>query len=350
VHFLCTPALSPAGSPGVSPRSVMSTCTNGSRFLAAAPHVPTVRLGNLMKDVVQWCDHGETEVTTLQARIDDMWVEEVVLGCDTEIYGGIRQAALEVEAGTRDTDSAVRQAHLLTEEAESTALHAVRTRMVARDCVRYQGGVEALQSRIKRRVGETSASVRPYMERLKDAERAPEVVRVMDRLLREAQEEYASVNAMKTAKSEVVLELQDKVSQREWMQRQLSMSLDILEASQLFGPNAAPRDAEHFFVETVRSCDPDDPLRQRTLRCLEHLRLWGNAAAGALAAVGSVDVDDTDGASVAGRCEEDRSKASPARAAEEASVSGECTPSRAVLASVQQSPASDSGTSVPDLS
>lgn len=253
-----------------------------------------MKLGNIIKEVVAWANEGDAEVRLLQARIDDMWVDEVVLGCETEIYGSIKQAAADVQAGSLDPASAFRQSSQLADEAEATAVQSVRARLVARDCVRFKGGLQALEARIKRRILETLDHVQPYLERLKDPERASEVQRRMELLLREAQEEYASVNAMKTAKSEVVLELQDKASQREWFTRQLALSLDIIEGSPLFLNSANPRDAEHFFVETVRSCEADDPLRQRTVRCLEHIRQWGNAAAGALAALGAVDVDDTD--------------------------------------------------------
>mmetsp|Transcript_64708 Transcript_64708/g.162837 ORF Transcript_64708/g.162837 Transcript_64708/m.162837 type:complete len:613 (+) Transcript_64708:98-1936(+) len=282
----CSPGPSPAPSSflGRSPLSADS----------AAHHVPTAKLGNLINDVVQWRSHGEGEVAVLQARIDDMWLDEVMLGCDTELFGSVRQAARAVESGQLDSESAIRQATAAAEEAEAMALNSVRARMQARDCVHLQGGLQALQQRVRRRRADTSDVVKPYVERLKEPGRAQEVVRVMDRLLREAQEEYESVNAMKTAKSEVVLELQDRASERDWLTRLLLMSLDLIEAGPLFSPTASPHDAEHFFVETVRSCEADDPLRERALRCLEHMRLWGNAAARALTALRPEHVEDTD--------------------------------------------------------
>merc|ERR550532_1557324 len=102
---------------------------------------------------------------------------------------------------------------------------------------------------------------------------------------------------MKTAKSEVMLELQDEASEREWMARQLAAAVELLEASQL-RPDVVPEDFERFFSETLGRCKLDDPLRKRAVGTLETLRLLGNAAAGALAAL-----DVAPGAAVPGAAE-----------------------------------------------
>mmetsp|Transcript_28753 Transcript_28753/g.62580 ORF Transcript_28753/g.62580 Transcript_28753/m.62580 type:complete len:671 (-) Transcript_28753:226-2238(-) len=291
-------------SPEPTPRSLSSSATaagggggvNKYSKSGSQPLEEPVKISKVIQDTLHLSAVGASEVARMQARIDDMWAEEVVLGCECEIFGAIRAAALTVQAGAQeDAAAAVREAALAAAEAEAAALQTVRSRLAARDCVLFEGGLEGLQTRLKRRIRETQSGIQPYIQLLQDRDRAHEVVRIMDRLLREAQEEYANVNSMKTAKSEVVLELQDKASEKEWLQKQLALVLDNFEASSLLTLEGTSQDFEDFFRATVSGgCEANCSLRQRAVRCLEQIRQLGNAATSALATLTSVEVDDTD--------------------------------------------------------
>ncbi|CAE8611486.1 unnamed protein product [Polarella glacialis] len=259
----------------------------GSRKMPPAAHPPVPNtstqlgeVGDIVRDFVQWRAHGEQELVRLQARIDDMWLEEVMLGCDTELYDRIRQAAADLEAGA-DPLTARREAEAAATETEAVALQSLRTRLDARDCVQFEGGAAGLESRVRSLRAEAASAVQPYIEQLSDPRRSAAVKQLMESMVGEAQAEYASINAMKTAQAEVVQELQDKGSQREWMTRQLATVVELLEALQLRS-DMSPSDVELFFVDTFQHCPPDDALRKRTASCLQVLQLWGSGAAKAM--------------------------------------------------------------------
>lgn len=287
-------------APAPSPSPAASECggrvcgffSQGAEKGPAAPG----ELGDIVCGFSRWRTEGEKEVAKLQERIDDMWLDEVMFGCDTELFGRVRHAAAELEAGHLLPAAAARRAAGAAEETEADALQSIRARLAARDCVRLQGGATGLDERVRRWRREASEAVRPYLERLAQPGGAQEVRNAMDRLVKEAQEEYASMNAMKTAKSEVVLELQDRL--RRQLTLQLALAVELLEASPLFMDVVPVLDAGYFFTEGLGRCTPQDPLRKRTVRCLEVLQQWGTAAARALAGLRRVDgreeEEDTD--------------------------------------------------------
>eukprot|EP00933_Yihiella_yeosuensis_P047919 TRINITY_DN4390_c0_g2_i1.p1 TRINITY_DN4390_c0_g2~~TRINITY_DN4390_c0_g2_i1.p1 ORF type:complete len:652 (-),score=206.77 TRINITY_DN4390_c0_g2_i1:5-1960(-) len=280
----------PSGaSPGHVHMSIPSTPLEASPrlsqqfdFLPAERSPRPVKLSDIISNFKQWRAHGKQDVERLQARIDDMWLDEVMLGCDAELYDRIREVAVALEAGG-DSQTAQAQVRAALSETEVLALQSVGTRLDARDCVRLQGGSEGLEQRVRQLRAKAAQVVEPYMEMMKDPKGSTDVRLAMERLLTEAQQEYASLNAMKTAKAEVVIELQDKDAEQDWMSRQLEISLELLEALEL-GRSASPEDVEFFFLEALGNCSVQEPgLYQRAVKCLRLLKEWGKAAAGALA-------------------------------------------------------------------
>mmetsp|Transcript_110593 Transcript_110593/g.345797 ORF Transcript_110593/g.345797 Transcript_110593/m.345797 type:complete len:370 (+) Transcript_110593:2-1111(+) len=217
-----------------------------------------------------------------------------MLGCDTELFGRLRSIAAEVEGGA-DPDDASRRATATARDAEALALRSLEVRLSARDCVAMQGGAEGMEKRIRQLRAKATNGMMPYILQLRDPRKARAVRLAMEDQLAAAQEEFASINAMKTAKSEVMLELQDEASERDWMARQLAAAVDLLEASSL-QPGLSPQDFESFFVETVGRCKPDDPTRKRAVDCLKAMKLLGAAAGRVLVGLDEGEAGATDGA------------------------------------------------------
>mmetsp|Transcript_43462 Transcript_43462/g.138353 ORF Transcript_43462/g.138353 Transcript_43462/m.138353 type:complete len:408 (+) Transcript_43462:70-1293(+) len=261
----------------------------GGAAAAAAGAGAGAGLADIVGDVARWQRTGQEAVASLRERIDDMWLDELMLGCDTELFSRVRQAAIEIEGGA-EPEGVVHRAIAGAEEAEDMALKSLQVRLSARDCVAAPGGAKGMESRIRQLRKRATSSVMPHILLLRDSREAKGVRLEMESQLEAAQEEFVSINAMKTAKSEVMIELQDESSEREWMMRQLASAVEFLEASQLqAGP--AQKDIEQFFTDSVGSCQDDDPLRRRAVQCMEVLQLWGGAAAQALAKLGEGEAE-----------------------------------------------------------
>ncbi|CAJ1354386.1 unnamed protein product [Effrenium voratum] len=131
------------------------------------------------------------------------------------------------------------------------------------------------------RVRETRAkavrAVRPWIELLAEPRQCREVRQAMEIMLQETREEYNTTLSMKTAKAEVVQELQDRSSQQEWMIKQLQDAVELLEDSQLCTATAA-MDLELFFLDALGSPMPQE-LCTRAGGCLRALVRCGRAAA-----------------------------------------------------------------------
>ncbi|CAE7776773.1 pum, partial [Symbiodinium pilosum] len=127
-------------------------------------------------------------------------------------------------------------------------------------------------------------AVKPWIQLLGDRRQCPEVRKAMEVLLRETREEYESTLEMKTAKAEVVQELQDRASQQEWMIRQLVDVVEILEDALLCTPSV-PVDLELFFADVLAQ-PVSEELRTRSVSCLRVLSRCGAAARRALNTLG----------------------------------------------------------------
>lgn len=265
----------PSASGGAGPLPAAPAAAGVASAAAGA-----VGLGGLVSEFTRWRTTGQEAVASLRERIDDMWLDELMLGCDTELFGRLRSIAAEVESGADPYDASGR-ATTVARETEAIALKSLEVRLSARDFVAMQGGAEGMEKSIRQLRAKATNGVMPYILQLRDPRQARSVRVAMEDQLAAAQEEFASINAMKTAKSEVMLELQDEASEREWMARQLAAAVELLEASPLRA-DVAPQDLERFFVETVGRCKPDDPTRKRAVDCLEAMRLLGAAAGRAL--------------------------------------------------------------------
>ncbi|CAK9019590.1 unnamed protein product [Durusdinium trenchii] len=159
------------------------------------------------------------------------------------------RAAEAVEAGECEPSVALGRGLAAAEETEALALQSLHARLQARDCVRFDGGAQALEQRVRQ---------------------------AMEVLLKETREEYNSTLSMKTAKAEVVQELQDRGSQHEWTVKQLQDAVELLEDSQLCEASA-PRDLELFFADALSQSIPEE-LQLRAGQSLEALVRCGQAA------------------------------------------------------------------------
>lgn len=240
-------------------------------------------LGQLFRHYLQWRREGQGEVERMQAKIDDMWLQEMMLGCDTELFETVRKAAEAVESGGEPLQALGRGLRA-AEETEALALQSLHARLQARDCVRFAGGAEALEKRVRDTRAKAVQAVRPWIELLADRRQCHEVRKAMEVLLKETKEEYNSTLSMKTAKAEVVQELQDRSGQQEWTVKQLQDAVESLEETHLCEASS-PMDLESFFVDTMSQSIPED-LGLRAVNCLEALVRCGNAAARALESVG----------------------------------------------------------------
>eukprot|EP00435_Cladocopium_sp_Y103_P043499 s1740_g12.t1 len=193
------------------------------------------------------------------------------------------RAAENVESGGEPLQALGRGLRA-AEETEALALQSLHARLQARDCVRFAGGAEALEKRVRDTRAKAVQAVRPWIELLADRRQCHEVRKAMEVLLKETKEEYNSTLSMKTAKAEVVQELQDRVGQQEWTVKQLQDAVESLEETHLCDA-LAPMDLESFFVDTMSQNIPED-LGLRAVNCLEALVRCGNAAARALESVG----------------------------------------------------------------
>ncbi|CAE7160762.1 pum, partial [Symbiodinium necroappetens] len=119
-------------------------------------------------------------------------------------------------------------------------------------------------------------AVKPWIQLLADRRQCPEVRKAMEVLLQETREEYESTLEMKTAKAEVVQELQDRASQQEWMLRQLADAVEILEDA-LLCTTTVPMDLELFFTDVLAQ-PVSEELRTRAVSCLRALARCGAAA------------------------------------------------------------------------
>jgi len=245
-------------------------------------------LPSLVRDFAQWRNMGDHAVAVLRECVDDMWLDELMLGCETELLSCIRQAAIDVQRGLEPRE-VIQRTTVAVEGADALALKSLSSRFDARDGVALQGGVEAMRARIRRRLASLTSSVSPYISQLSDKGLVDNVKRVMEEQLQAAQEEFESTNKMKTAKAEVMVELQDECSKKDWLSRQLGTAVDVLESSTL-RIAAVHEDVVSFFVETIRSSSEDIPMQRRAIDCLQTLRSWGSAAAAALAALGDCGV------------------------------------------------------------
>eukprot|EP00435_Cladocopium_sp_Y103_P066704 s29_g29.t1 len=57
--------------------------------------------GQLFRHYLQ---EGQGEVERIQAKIDDMWLQEMMLGCDTELFETVRKAAAKFGRRALDYD------------------------------------------------------------------------------------------------------------------------------------------------------------------------------------------------------------------------------------------------------
>ncbi|CAE7276907.1 pum [Symbiodinium natans] len=169
-------------------------------------------------------------------------------------------------------------------ESEGMALQSLHARLQARDVVRFAGGAEALERQVRETRTRAIEAVRPWIQLLGDRRQCPEVRKAMEVLLKETREEYESTLEMKTAKAEVVQELQDRASQQEWMIRQLVDVVEILEDSLLCTPSVSV-DLELFFADVLAQ-PVSEELRTRAVSCLRALARCGAAAKRTLSTLG----------------------------------------------------------------
>ncbi|CAE7366124.1 pum [Symbiodinium sp. CCMP2592] len=159
----------------------------------------------------------------------------------------------------------------------------------ARDVVRFDGGAEALERTVRETRSRAIEAVKPWIQLLADRRQCPEVRKAMEVLLHETREEYESTLEMKTAKAEVVQELQDRASQQEWMLRQLADAVEILEDA-LLCTTTVPMDLELFFTDVLAQ-PVSEELRTRAVSCLRALARCGAAAKRTLSTLGVVSGD-----------------------------------------------------------
>lgn len=169
------------------------------------------------------------------------------------------------------------------------ALQSLRARLQARDVVRFDGGAEALERTVRETRSRAIKAVKPWIQLLADRRQCPEVRKAMEVLLQETREEYESTLEMKTAKAEVVQELQDRASQQEWMLRQLADAVEILEDA-LLCTTTVPMDLELFFTDVLAQ-PVSEELRTRAVSCLRALARCGAAAKRTLSTLGVVSGD-----------------------------------------------------------
>ncbi|CAK9020445.1 unnamed protein product [Durusdinium trenchii] len=186
------------------------------------------------------------------------------------------EAAEAVEAGECEPSVALGRGLAAAEETEALALQSLHARLQARDCVRFDGGAQALEQRVRETRARAVSAVRPWIELLSDRRECHQVRQAMEVLLKETREEYNSTLSMKTAKAEVVQELQDRGSQHEWTVKQLQDAVELLEDSQLCEASA-PRDLELFFADALSQSIPEE-LQLRAGQSLEALVRCGQAA------------------------------------------------------------------------
>ncbi|CAJ1378517.1 unnamed protein product [Effrenium voratum] len=220
---------------------------------------------------------------------------------------GYSGAAKDVEAGG-DPLQALRRGTKAAEETEQLALQSLYARLqdlwtldirlhmqpikLARDCVRFAGGAEALERQVRETRAKAVRAVRPWIELLAEPRQCREVRQAMEIMLQETREEYNTTLSMKTAKAEVVQELQDRSSQQEWMIKQLQDAVELLEDSQLCTATAA-MDLELFFLDALGSPMPQE-LCTRAGGCLRALVRCGRAAARVLEATGEAEGEESD--------------------------------------------------------
>ncbi|CAJ1422247.1 unnamed protein product [Effrenium voratum] len=197
-------------------------------------------------------------------------------------YSGVSRCL--VESPGRGTKAA--------EETEQLALQSLYARLQARDCVRFAGGAEALERQVRETRAKAVRAVRPWIELLAEPRQCREVRQAMEIMLQETREEYNTTLSMKTAKAEVVQELQDRSSQQEWMIKQLQDAVELLEDSQLCTATAA-MDLELFFLDALGSPMPQE-LCTRAGGCLRALVRCGRAAARVLEATGEAEGEESD--------------------------------------------------------
>jgi len=263
----------------VTPRhgTSLSAGSPGSTAWPASP--PAANLGCILRDfALQQKVHSEKSVASLLAKIDDLWAKEVVHSCDMELFSRVRQAAADVESGRQPPEDAVRVVVAAAAETEADGMQSMRTRMAARDCVSSPGGLEGLQLEVRAQRAQASERVSEAISLLQEG-KAAEVRKAMGQMARLASDAYEEANQEKTAKSEILEELHDKKSHHDWILRQLSDAMDLLEATPLFMHGVSPLDAQYFFTDAIRECASEDPQRQRATKCLEVLKQWGVAAA-----------------------------------------------------------------------
>ncbi|CAE7707391.1 pum, partial [Symbiodinium sp. CCMP2456] len=159
----------------------------------------------------------------------------------------------------------------------------------ARDVVRFDGGAEALERTVRETRSRAIEAVKPWIQLLGDRRQCPEVRKAMEVLLQETREEYESTLEMKTAKAEVVQELQDRDSQQEWMLRQMADAVEILEDA-LLCTTTVPMDLELFFTDVLAQ-PVSEELRTRAVSCLRALARCGAAAKRTLSTLGVVSGD-----------------------------------------------------------
>ncbi|CAJ1354384.1 unnamed protein product [Effrenium voratum] len=81
-----------AGTSTQSPHAPVERSNSGSsqQSPGALPR-SQLPLGQIFRHFLQWRRDGQDEVARIQAGIDDMWLQEVMLGCDTELFETVRK-------------------------------------------------------------------------------------------------------------------------------------------------------------------------------------------------------------------------------------------------------------------
>merc|ERR1712232_1342239 len=113
-----------------------------------------------MGDYTQWRSKGDQAVAELQECIDDMWLDELMLGCDTELFSCVREVAAQIERGA-DPSEVVPVAVAKAQETESLALSSLRIRLDARDQITLNGGLEGIEKRIREQRAQAMKEVEP---------------------------------------------------------------------------------------------------------------------------------------------------------------------------------------------
>ncbi|CAK9020444.1 unnamed protein product [Durusdinium trenchii] len=73
--------------------SVNSQPSPTSPVQNVVPFKSQLPLGQIFRHYLRWRRDGQGEVERIQAKIDDMWLQEMMLGCDTELFETVRKDA-----------------------------------------------------------------------------------------------------------------------------------------------------------------------------------------------------------------------------------------------------------------